>query len=363
MAVRDLFSFSDPDRARALSHAIERFSPSYPVKIVHVCGTHEATITEHGLRRFLPGNVEVLEGPGCPVCVTPTRDIDAAVKIAMEGAILCTFGDMTRVPGTKKTLEQARADGADVRTVLSAAEAVRIAENTPREVVFFAVGFETTAPMTAAILLDNPPPNLSVLVSHKLIPPAMAALLDLPDNRISAYLAPGHVSTIIGAEPYEIFPERYSLPVVIGGFEPLDVLYAVALILRQIHARSPKVENAYPRAVRAEGNRRAQELLERVFEPTDAVWRGIGTIPGSGLRLRDEFEGFDARLRFGITGEAGAETVPGCRCPDILTAQAVPTDCPLFGTRCTPLTPVGPCMVGVEAACSIWYRYGGRPEL
>lgn len=356
-------SFSDPTRARALAQVIEKFAPDHPVKIVHVCGTHEATITEHGLRRFLPEKVEVLEGPGCPVCVTPTRDIDAAVRIARKGAILCTFGDMTRVPGTETTLADARADGADVRVVLSAAEAVNIARNTDREVVFFAVGFETTTPMTAAILLDGPPPNLSVIVSHKLIPPAMAALLDLPDNRISAYLAPGHVSVIIGEEPYGHFPRDYGIPIVIGGFEPLDILYAIALILRQIKEDTPKVENGYPRAVRPEGNRRAIGLIEQVFEPTDVVWRGIGTIPNSGLRLRDEFAAFDARGRFGVTGEEGDETVPGCRCPDILTARAVPTDCPLFRATCTPLNPVGPCMVGVEAACNIWYRYGGRPRL
>ncbi len=356
-------SLSDPTRARTFAQVIEKLAPDHPVKIVHVCGTHEATITEHGLRRFLPDNVEVLEGPGCPVCVTPTRDIDAAVKIARKGAILCTFGDMTRVPGTEMTLADARADGADVRVVLSAAEAVNIARHTDREVVFFGVGFETTTPMTAAILRADPPPNLSVIVAHKLIPPAMAALLDLPDNHISAYLAPGHVSVIIGEEPYAPFPRDYGIPTVIGGFEPLDILYAVALILRQVKDASPKVENAYPRAVKPEGNRRALALIDQVFEPTDVVWRGIGTIPKSGLRLRDEFAQFDARTRFGVTGEVGEETVPGCRCPDVLTARAVPTDCPLFGTTCTPLHPVGPCMVGVEAACNIWYRYGGRPKL
>lgn len=361
--MNNLLSLSDPVRAAALARTIARLTPDYPVKIVHVCGTHEATITEHGLRRFLPEPVEVLEGPGCPVCVTPTRDIDAAVKIARKGAILCTFGDMTRVPGTEMTLAAARADGADVRVVLSAAEAASIARNTNREVVFFGVGFETTTPMTAAILLDDPPENLSVIVSHKLIPPAMAALLDLPDNRISAYLAPGHVSVIIGEEPYTPFPRDYGIPVVIGGFEPLDILYAIALILRQLKDGTPRVENGYPRAVRPEGNRRAQELIEQVFEPTDVVWRGIGSIPNSGLRLRDEFRQFDARARFGVTGEEGEETVPGCRCPDVLTARAVPTDCPLFRTTCTPLNPVGPCMVGVEAACNIWYRYGGRPKL
>lgn len=357
------FTFSDPTRGRALADAIAILAPPDPVKIVHVCGTHEVTITEHGLRRFLPERVEILEGPGCPVCVTPTRDIDAAVRLAEAGVILCTFGDMTRVPGTWKTLEEARSGGADVRTVLSAAEAVRIARNTDKEVVFFAVGFETTTPMTAAIILDNPPRNLSVLVSHKLIPPAMAALLDLPGTDISGYIAPGHVSTIIGTKPYRRFPAEYRLPVVIGGFEPLDVLYAIALIMRQIRDRAPKVENAYPRAVKEAGNRQAQGLIDEVFAVDDRLWRGIGTIPASGLRLRERYANFDAHERFSIEGVEGEEVIRGCRCPDVLTARAVPTDCPLFSKRCTPLTPVGPCMVGSEGACSIWFRYGGRPKL
>jgi hydrogenase expression/formation protein HypD len=357
------FSFSDPARARALADAILLLSPPESVKIVHVCGTHELAITQHGLRRFLPERVEILEGPGCPVCVTPTRDIDLAVSLAEGGKVLCTFGDMTRVPGTRRTLEEARSGGADVHTVLSASEAVAIARKTDREVVFFAVGFETTAPTTAAVLLDRPPRNLSVLVSHKLIPPAMAALLELPGTSIRGYIAPGHVSTVIGTRHYEPFPKKYRMPVVIGGFEPLDVLYAIALVLRQVRDRSPRVENAYPRAVTEEGNRQAQGMMEKVFEVVDARWRGIGTIPASGLALRERFREFDARARFAIEGEEGEDEIPGCRCPDVLTARAAPVDCPFFSTRCTPLSPVGPCMVGSEGACSIWFRYGGRPRL
>ena len=357
------FAFGDPERARALADAILLLAPAQRVKIVHVCGTHEVTITQHGLRRLLPERVEILEGPGCPVCVTPTRDIDLAVRLAEAGAILCTFGDMTRVPGTRRTLEDARSTGADVRTVLSASEAVAISRKTDRDVVFFAVGFETTAPMTAAILLDRPPPNLSVLVSHKLIPPAMAALLGLPGAEVSGYIAPGHVSTVIGTRPYEALSSEHRMPVVVGGFEPLDVLYAIALVLRQIRDRSPRVENAYPRAVTEEGNRRAQAMMAEVFEVSDVAWRGIGTIPASGLALRERFLAFDARRRFPAEGVEGEETIPGCRCSEVLTARAAPTDCPLFATRCTPLTPVGPCMVGSEGACSIWFRYGGRPRL
>jgi hydrogenase expression/formation protein HypD len=357
------FHFSDPKRARELSDAIRILAPREPVKLVHVCGTHEIAITRHGLRRFLPESVRILEGPGCPVCVTPAADIETAIRMGEQGAIVCSFGDMLRVPGMGRSLEQARSQGCDVRTVLSADEAVRIARQTTREVVFFAVGFETTAPMTAAVVLDNPPSNLSVLVSHKRIPPAMAALLDLPDTGIAGYLAPGHVSTILGTKAYEADLARYRIPVVVGGFEPLDVLYAIALLLRQIHDRAPRIENGYPRAVSEGGNPAALKLLDTVFETTDAPWRGIGTIPRSGLRLRSQFNGLDARWRFDVDVPEDEAEVAGCRCPDVLTARAVPSDCPLFATRCTPLSPVGPCMVGAEGACSIWFRYQGERPL
>jgi hydrogenase expression/formation protein HypD len=357
------FAFSDSQRARALADAITILAPFERTKIVHVCGTHEITITQHGLRRFLPETVEIFEGPGCPVCVTPNRDIEAAIQIAEQGAVLCTFGDMIRIPGTRKTLEEARSGGADVRTVLSANEAVRIAREADKEVVFFAVGFETTAPTTAAILLDSPPENLSVLVSHKLIPPAMKALLDLPGTQIAGYIAPGHVSTIIGTTPYEHLSNEYRLPVIVSGFEPLDVLYAIALLLRQLRDRSPRVENAYPRVVKPEGNERAQQLMHEVFAVADSLWRGIGIIPNSGFTLRKPFATFDARERFAIEEIEEKNNAPGCRCSDVLTARAVPSDCPLFAKRCTPLTPIGPCMVGAEGACSIWFRYGGRPRL
>ncbi|MCK5827834.1 hydrogenase formation protein HypD, partial [Candidatus Bipolaricaulota bacterium] len=267
------FQLSDPVRARQLADAIAILAPPTPVKIVHVCGTHEMAITQHGLRRFLPKTVEILEGPGCPVCVTPTADIDAVVQIAEAGAIVCTFGDMTRVPGTRLTLEQARSKGCDIRVVLSASEAVHIAKETDREVVFFAVGFETTTPMTAAVLLDDPPANFSVLVSHKKIPEAMAVLLNLPGTNIHGYLAPGHVSTILGLAPYAKQLDTFQIPIVVGGFEPLDILYAIALILRQLHDGVGFVENAFPRAVADEGNLAAQILIETVFASTEVQWR------------------------------------------------------------------------------------------
>jgi hydrogenase expression/formation protein HypD len=358
------FEFRDPERAKQLAQAIRRWAPPRPTKIVHVCGTHEITITRHGLRSLLPPQLSVLEGPGCPVCVTSTAELDLAVQLALEGVVVCTFGDMLRVPGSRLSLAEARAQGADVRTVLSPAAAVEVArENPGKEVVFFAVGFETTAPGTAAVLLSSPPDNFSVLAAHKLIPPALEALLGLPGVEVAGFLAPGHVSTIIGVEAYAPLVERFSVPVVVGGFEPLDVLYALALIVRQLSQGRPEAENAYPRAVLPQGNRKAQQLLERVFYPADAHWRGIGLIPNSGLAIREEFSAWDASVKFDLEGAPGEEIPSGCRCADILVARAVPTDCSLFGKACTPTSPVGPCMVGSEGACHVWYRYGGKPEL
>jgi hydrogenase expression/formation protein HypD len=354
------FRFADPRRARQLADAIRLLAPRDPVKLVHVCGTHEIAITRHGLRRLLPETVRVLEGPGCPVCVTPAPDIETAIRVAEKGATVCSFGDMLRVPGLGRSLDTARSEGCDVRTVLSIDEAVRIAGDSPRDVVFFAVGFETTTPMTAAVALERLPQNFSILTSHKTIPPAMAALLDLPGTDVDGYLAPGHVSTIIGTKGYEDSMGPRRIPVVVGGFEPLDILYAIALLLRQIRDGEAKIENGYPRAVNAEGNIAAQGLMEEVFEPTSAAWRGIGCLPKSGVRFRPRYAAVDARTRFDV-GEILEQADDGaCRCPDVLTARAIPSECPLFGRRCTPLTPVGPCMVGAEGACAIWFRYGGE---
>jgi len=363
-ALSEIFLLRDPSRAQRFRELLRRWAPKKPVRIVHVCGTHEITIAQNGLRSLLPENVEVLEGPGCPVCVTSTQDLDCALRIAEKGAILCTFGDMTRVPGSRMTLEEAKAEGADVRVVLSAADAVEIARKNPEKpVVFFAVGFETTAPGTAAVLLDRPPENFFVLVSHKLIPPALEALLSTPPVSIDAFLAPGHVSTVIGAGAYREIAARFRVPIVVAGFEPLDILYALFLVLRQLREGRAEVENAYPRAVTEEGNPRAKELFREVFRVGPALWRGIGEIPNSGFSLREEFSQHDAKREFGIEGEMGEEKPAGCRCAEVLMARAFPTDCPLYGTVCTPMTPVGPCMVGSEGACNIWYRYSGRPRL
>ncbi len=357
------FRFKDRDRAEELVQVINRQVPDRRIKIVHVCGTHEVAITENGIRSLLPDQIDIREGPGCPVCVTPTVDLDAAIKLAESGAIVTAFGDMMNVPGTARSLNELKSEGADVRLVYSVSEAVKIAENTDRRVVFFSVGFETTTPMTAAVLKDDPPENFSILPSNKLIPPAMESLLDLPDNDIDGFIAPGHVSTIIGVQHYEQLARDYGVPIVIGGFEPLDILYTLALIMKQLSAGDPRAENGYQRAVDYEGNPKSKRLIKDVFKETDATWRGIGNIPDSGLTLNRKFEEWNARKRFEIEAEEGIEASENCLCPQVITARATPGECELFKEKCTPSSPYGPCMVGEEAMCNIWYRYGGRPKL
>lgn len=357
------FKFKDRERADELVQLINRRVPDRRIKIVHVCGTHEVAITENGLRSLLPDRIDIREGPGCPVCVTPTSDLDAALKLAESGVIVTAFGDMMNVPGTAKSLNELKSEGADIRLVYSVSEAAKIAKNTEKQVVFLGVGFETTTPMTAAILKDNPPGNFSILPSNKLIPPAMESLLELPDNDIDGFIAPGHVSTIIGVRPYERLAEKYSVPIVIGGFEPLDILYALALIINQISNSDPKAENGYTRAVDYEGNPKSKKLIKDVFRVTEATWRGIGTIPNSGLTLNRNYEERNALNRFDVEPEEGIEEPPNCLCPQVITARATPGECELFKEKCTPSSPYGPCMVGEEAMCNIWYRYGGRPKL
>ncbi|MFB6214776.1 MAG: hydrogenase formation protein HypD, partial [Candidatus Bipolaricaulia bacterium] len=316
------FKFKDGERADELVQLINRRVPDRRIKIVHVCGTHEVAITESGLRSLLPDRIDVREGPGCPVCVTPTSDLDAALKLAESGAIVTAFGDMMNVPGTAKSLNELKSEGADVRLVYSVTEAAKIAENTDNQVVFFSVGFETTTPMTAAVLKDDPPENFSILPSNKLIPPAMESLLGLPDSDIDGFIAPGHVSTIIGVRPYERLAREYGVPIVVGGFEPLDILYALGLITNQISNSDPKAENGYNRAVDYEGNPKSKKLINDVFEETEAEWRGIGTIPNSGLALNRNYKEWDARNRYEIEPVEGTEAPPNCLCPRVITARA-----------------------------------------
>jgi hydrogenase expression/formation protein HypD len=350
--------FRDPDLAKRIAEKIHEIAPEKEtVKICHVCGTHEWTITHFGIRSLLPANVEVIAGPGCPVCIVPASEIDEAVQLALKGVSVTCFGDVLRVPGSRTSLLEAKAEGADVRIVYSVSDAEKMAEKEPnREFSFFAIGFETTAPSTAVEILKKPPDNLSFLVSHRLIPPAMKMLVEMKDLSLNGFIAPGHVSTIIGLKPYEIFPRLYSMPTVVAGFEPLDVLFAVYMILKQLSENKPRLENEYVRAVHWEGNTKAQELMQKVFDVMDGGWRGIGTISFSKYRLRNDYEKHDAHLKHGVKVEHGVDTQPGCRCHLVIIGKIKPTDCPLFMKACTPQKPVGACMVSIEGTCRIWAR-------
>ncbi|PTD93434.1 hydrogenase formation protein HypD [archaeon SCG-AAA382B04] len=347
--------------ADKFSKKIKEITPSREVRAIHICGTHEQAITQYGLRSLLPDNFDLTMGPGCPVCVTPAREVDEAIELAKQGVTIATFGDMLNVPGSEESLSDARSEGADVRVVYSINEALKIAKDV-EELVFFGIGFETTAPTNAAILKSNPPENFYILSSHRLIPPAMELLVDM-DVNFDGFIAPGHVSTIIGKEPYEVFANKYDVPTIITGFEPLDILFGVLKFFEQIDSGETKVENAYERAVRDKGNQKAQKMMTEVFEVFDAKWRGIGEIPNSGLKLSDEFREFDARENFEIELGESRDIHPGCKCHLILTARGTPEDCGLFGDECTPQDPHGPCMVSDEGECNIWFRYGRRPKM
>ncbi len=329
--------------------------------IMEVCGSHTMAIGRYGIRALLPGNVRLVSGPGCPVCVTDPGYIDAAVELAGRGAIIATFGDMVRVPGSSSSLAACRAAGGDVRVCYSPSVAFDLAKAHPdREIVFLAVGFETTvAPL--ACLVDEAArggtDNLSLLTAFKLVPPALGALLADPEVRIDAFLCPAHVSAIIGARAYEPFARGDTgVPCVIAGFEPLDILEGIRGILAQLLAGEARVENQYARVVRPDGNRSAQALMARYLEPADAAWRGIGVIPSSGLALRGEYGAFDAERKFGVTVPPGHQHA-GCRCGDVLKGKLLPTGCRLFGKACTPDQPVGPCMVSAEGTCAAYYKY------
>jgi len=350
--------FRDPKLAKRLTTKIAKLaSKKETVKICHVCGTHEWTITHYGLRELLPENVEVIAGPGCPVCIVPASEIDEAVELALRGVTVTCFGDVFRVPGSHKSLIDAKAEGADVKVVYSVSDAVNLANNEPeKEFAFFAVGFETTAPSTAVEILRDPPENLSFLISHRLIPPAMKALVEMEDLSLDGFIAPGHVSTIIGLKPYEIFPEKYGMPTVIAGFEPLDVLFAVYMILKQLVDGEARLENEYTRAVRRDGNVKAQKFMRDVFNVVDGRWRGLGLIESSKFILREEYSRLDAHLRYDLKIEKGVDIRPGCKCHLVIIGKIKPTECPLFMKACTPRKPVGACMVSSEGTCRIWAR-------
>ncbi|MEM2905461.1 MAG: hydrogenase formation protein HypD [Candidatus Bathyarchaeia archaeon] len=336
------------------------------VRLMHVCGTHQDTVMRFGLDSLLADcGVEVRQGPGCPVCVTTDAEFTEAAQLAKRGKVLASFGDVLRVPTRWGSLLNLRGRGADVRVVYSIEDAVTVAKETTRDVVFFAVGFETTAPCTAATLLSDPPRNFSILCAHRYVPPALDALLGMGEVKLQGLIEPGHVSTVIGVKPYEELSRKYKLPQVVAGFEPLDLLVAVYMLTRQIKEGRAEVENEYRRSVRYEGNPKALRALREVFEPCDVAWRGFPTVPSSGMALRKSFENRDARRLFEDDleelFEAGRAELKACRCGDVLRGAIEPTECPLFARSCTPLAPVGPCMVSVEGSCQIQYRY--RPIL
>jgi hydrogenase expression/formation protein HypD len=356
--------FRDEHLSKAVAQKIHEAASGTPLKICHVCGTHEWTITHFGIRSLLPSNIEVIAGPGCPVCIVPASEIDEAVQLALKKVTIACFGDVLRVPGSKMSLLDAKAAGADIRIVYSVEDAVRMARNeVGKDFVFFAVGFETTAPSTAVELADkSPPENLSFLISHRLIPPAMELLVKMKDLSIDGFIAPGHVSTIIGLRPYEIFPKTYKMPTVVAGFEPLDVLFAIYMILKQAREGKARLENEYVRAVHVEGNLKAQELMHKVFDIADGNWRGLGEIPHSRLLLSHDYEAFDAPLKYNVHVERGVDVQRGCQCHLVIIGKTKPTDCPLFMKTCTPQKPVGACMVGSEGTCRIWARTVKRLE-
>ena len=355
-----------PKRAQDILHVTRAIGElaSMPMRFMEVCGTHTMSIFRHGLRSLLPKTLELVSGPGCPVCVTSQEDIDRMIAFSFkEEVIVATFGDLVRVPGSRTSLAEARASGARVEIVYSPANALEIASKNPdKQVVFLGVGFETTAPTVAATILEADArdiQNFSVFSTHKVMPPALDALFRDQELGIDGLLCPGHVSAIIGARAYEKICQEFDIPCVVAGFEPEDILRGVYHLVHQKVKGEARVENVYERAVTWEGNQNAIALMEKVFEKRDARWRGLGTIKGSGLAIRDDFSHLDAERRFDISLPEAKEK-KGCLCGEIIRARALPPDCSLFGRACTPTSPVGPCMVSSEGTCSAYYRYGGH---
>lgn len=361
-----LTEFRDPEVAHKLFREIERIITK-PAVIMEVCGGQTHSIIRNGIDLLLPGLVEMVHGPGCPVCVTPLETIDKALAIAARpDVIFCSFGDMLRVPGTDRDLFSVKSAGADVRIVYSPLDAFQIAQDNPdRQVVFFGIGFETTAPANAMAVFQarrHNVANFSMLVSHVLVPPAMEAILSSPTNRVRSFLAAGHVCSVMGFTEYEPIAERWRVPIVITGFEPVDLLDGILRTVRQLEEGRAGVENAYPRAVSREGNTAAQQMLSDVFAVTDRNWRGIGTIPASGWELSEDYRDFDAAHRFTVT-DIHTEESTLCRAGEVLRGNLKPNECPAFGKECTPRTPLGATMVSTEGACAAYFTYGRFKEL
>lgn len=368
LELKDLYNgFRDPDTIKALAWAINEEAKHLkePLKIMEVCGGHTHTIMKYGLKQLLPQNIDFIHGPGCPVCIMPKERIDHAIALAqMENTILLTLGDMIRVPGSKSSLAVERANGCDIRALYSPLDAIKIAsENPDKKVIFFAIGFETTTPMTAAVLEQMEKrgiTNLYFHINHVLVPPAIDAIMADGRAQINAFIGPAHVSVITGAKIYMSLPKKYATPVAVSGFEPVDVLESILMIIKQKNENRSDMEIQYKRSVTLEGNRKAQEMIEKFMEPREHFrWRGIGDIPDSALVLRDQYAAYDAEKIFAdILPTEPIDDHKLCICGTILKGLAKPNDCKVFGTACTPNTPMGSCMVSSEGACNAYYRYG-----
>jgi hydrogenase expression/formation protein HypD len=359
--VKFISEFRDSELAQGLISDI-RGKSKQKVRLMEFCGGHTVAIFKYGIRQALPVDIELVSGPGCPVCVTATSDIDKAIALAMiQGVIIASFGDMLRVPGSRASLQQARAAGGDVRIVYSTLDALKIAQENPsKTVVFIGVGFETTAPTIAASVLqakEQRIKNYRVLSLHKLCPPVIKTILDAGEVKLNGLICPGHVSAVTGSNAWEFVARDYGIPCVVAGFEPTDILQCVDMLVTQVENNQSKVEIAYKRGVTPEGNLQAQKIMRQVFEPCPANWRGMGKVQDSGLKLRSKFADFDAAVAFDIKPEPSIEP-KGCICGEILRGVKTPADCRLFRKVCTPENPVGPCMVSSEGSCSAYYLYG-----
>jgi hydrogenase expression/formation protein HypD len=363
MGMKYVDEYRDSELAQRISEEIAKLSDGQPFKLMEVCGGHTHTIYKHGVEDVLPPNIDLVHGPGCPVCVLPMGRIDDALSIARtDGVIFTTFGDMMRVPGSRGSLLDAKADGADVRFVYSPLDALKLARQHPdRQVVFFAIGFETTAPSTAVTLLRAQAEklrNFSVFCNHVTIIPAIKAILDSPDLRLDGFIGPGHVSMVIGMRPYTFIARYHGKPVVIAGFEPLDIIQSIYMIVKQIIEGRSEVENQYTRVVRPEGNVKGLEAMARTMELRPFFeWRGLGFITHSALKLRAEYADWDAELRYEVPGLRVADP-KACQCGEVLKGVIKPWECKVFGTACTPETPIGTCMVSPEGACAAYFNYG-----
>ena len=357
----ELAAFKDPQLARGLIESIQKLAPAEGATLMEVCGTHTVAIARNGIRALMPEGCRLASGPGCPVCVTSNKDIDTVIALCrVPNVTIATFGDMTRVPGSTSSLLKEQAAGRSVQIVYSPLDALKLAQDNPdREVVFVGVGFETTTPLVAMAIKRAAAlglKNFSVFAAHKNMPGALEVIINDPQLKVDALILPGHVSTIIGAEPYRFLAEKYGIPGVITGFEPVDVLQGIAMIMRQLHEGRAEIEIAYARGVMPEGNPVALAAIDEVFETCTATWRGLGPIEGSGYRIRAEFAQFDAVKRFEPEVEP-TQDPRGCRCGDVLRGIMAPNECPLFRKICSPENPVGPCMVSSEGSCAVYYRY------